>query len=268
MEIQGGALAPWLAALAVVVLLGGARQRPVARLVRDRPDRLRSADARAFALPASVAALALSGPVAAGLVLAAGLAWSRLQQGRRQAQLASADRAAALEALAVLAGELRAGRPPGEALAGAAEVAVGGTAAALEAGAAAGRTGGEVPAALLVPTGSAVPEVLRGLAACWSVCTELGHGLAAAVDRLEQGVRAAEEQRRAVEAELAGPRATALLLAGLPLGGVALSFGLGADPVAVLLHTPIGIACLTAGLLIDLLGVLWTRALVSRALAA
>ncbi len=260
--------APWLAALAVIVALGGSVDRPVNRLVGRRPDRRRQLDARTLALPGSVAAYAVSGTVAALLVLVGGVAWSRAQTSRGAEQRCVAERSAALEALAVLAAELRAGRPAGLALAGGAEVAIGGTAEALRAGAGASRTGGDVAVALLVPTGSAVPEVLRGLAACWSVCTELGHGLAAAVDRLEQGVRAAEDQRRAVAAELAGPRATALLLAALPLGGVALAFGLGADPVAVLLHTPAGVTCLVVGLLVDLLGVRWTQALVARALAA
>jgi len=212
--------------------------------------------------------LALAGPVAAALVLAAGLVSSRVQTGRQRARAVAADRAGTLESLAVLAAELRAGRPAAWALQGCAEVAVGPTAEALNSAAGAARTGGDVPGALLAPYGSSVPEVLRGLAACWTVCTELGHGLAAAVERLEQGVRAVEEQRRAVEAELAGPRATALLLAGLPLAGLGLSAALGADPVQILLHTPIGIACLLAGLTADLLGVLWTRALVARAVAA
>jgi tight adherence protein B len=78
-------------------------------------------------------------------------------------------------------------------------------------------------------------------------------------------MRAAEAQRRAIEAELAGPRASAQLLAVLPLVGVGFAAALGAHPVHVLLHTPVGVGCLLAGLLLDATGVLWTRRLVSAA---
>jgi tight adherence protein B len=110
-----------------------------------------------------------------------------------------------------------------------------------------------------------VPEVLTGLAACWSVCSAAGHGLAAGVERLEDGLRAAEAQRRAVETELAAPRATAALLAVLPLGGIWLAVALGAHPVHVLLHTPVGMVCLALGVALDGLGLLWTARLVARA---
>jgi tight adherence protein B len=126
------------------------------------------------------------------------------------------------------------------------------------------RLGGDVPAALAVD-GSAVPQVLRPLAACFEVCSTTGSGLAAGVDRLEEGLRAAEAHRRAVDAELAGPRATAGLLAVLPVAGIGLASALGADPLHVLLHTPFGTACLVVGLILDGLGVVWTRRLVARA---
>jgi tight adherence protein B len=110
-----------------------------------------------------------------------------------------------------------------------------------------------------------VPELLRALAACWTVCSSSGSGLATAVERLEEGLRAEQARRRAVDAELAGPRATAALLAVLPLAGMVLATGLGADPVAMLLHTPLGLVCLSGGLLLDALGLWWTARLVARA---
>ena len=206
------------------------------------------------------------GPALAVLLAAAAAAVPRWRQAREGVASRERERQRALEALGLLAAELRTGRPPALALAGAAEVAVGGSREALAAAAAAARLGGDVPAALTGTT-TAVPTVWRGLATCWTVCTGVGHGLAAGVERLEEGLRAAEEQRRSVEAELAGPRATAALLAGLPLAGIALAAGLGADPLHVLLRTPVGLVCLVVGLGADLLGWLWTRALVARALA-
>jgi len=110
-----------------------------------------------------------------------------------------------------------------------------------------------------------VPEVLRALAACWTVCAGSGSGLAVAVERLEEGLRAEQAQRRAVDGELAGPRATAGLLAVLPAGGVLLAVGLGADPLSVLFTTPLGLTCLAVGLGLDALGLWWTGRLVAGA---
>ena len=177
-----------------------------------------------------------------------------------------AERNQAVEACAVLAGELRSGRVPAEALTAAAAVATGPSAVALEAAGSAARLGGDVPAALAVGAkASAVPAFLFGLAACWRVCNATGSGIAAAVDRLEQALRAEQEQRRAVDAELAGPRASAALLAVLPAAGVGLAAGLGADPVHVLLYTPLGLVALAVGLGLDLLGLWWTGRLVEAA---
>ena len=214
------------------------------------------------ALPGLVA-----GPVVAVLGVVAALLLRSSLAARRQARADAEERRRALEAMAVLSADLRTGRSPAEALAAAAEAACGGTATALASAAAAARVAGDVPGAL-VAADCVVPEILRALAACWSVTAVSGSGLAAGVERLEEGLRAAAVQRRAVESELAGPRATAALLAVLPVAGVLLATALGADPVHVLLHTPVGLVCLLAGLGLDVLGLAWTRRLVARAVPA
>jgi tight adherence protein B len=168
--------------------------------------------------------------------------------------------------LSVLAAELRAGRPAAAALAAASGVATGPLADGLRSAAVAGDVGADPVAALLrAAPGSAVGELVRGLAACWQVCASTGSSLATAVDRLAISLQAQEAQRRVVEAELAGPRATAALLAALPVAGVGLAAGLGARPLHVLLHTTAGLACLTAGLLLEALGLWWTSRLVAAA---
>lgn len=201
--------------------------------------------------------------VAAGLVAAAGLHGLR----RRRAAHADADeRAGAVEAVAVLTAELRAGRSAGEALRIAAGVSEGPFAAAL-AGAARAVAVGADPAQLLrAASGSAAGDALRGLAACLQVCQGSGGSLARATDTVGTALRAEQEHRLAVETELAGPRATALMLAGLPLAGILLAAGLGARPLHVLLHTGIGGGCLVLGVLLDLAGLWWTERLVARAL--
>ena len=216
----------------------------------------------ALSLTAGCAGAVWLGP--AGGLLAALAGWLALrgQRRRRAAAEVRLERVRALEALAVLAGDLRSGRAPVDALAGAAGVAVAGSGRALAAAVAAARMGGDVPLALLAES-SAVAEVLTGLAACWSVCVSMGSGLATGVERLEEGLRAGQAQRLALDAELAGPRATAGLLAVLPLGGIALAAGLGAHPLNVLFRTPAGLACLVLGCLLDGLGLLWTGRLVA-----
>ena len=178
------------------------------------------------------------------------------------------ERARAVETCAALGGELRAGRPPAAALAAAAPLAVGPTADVLAAAASAAALGGDVAGVLArgAPLTSS-PALLRGLGACWALCSGTGSGLAAAVERLERAERDAQDRRRAVQAELSGPRATARMLAGLPVLGVLLAAGLGARPVQLLLTTALGLTCLVAGVALDVAGVLWTRRLVTRAAA-
>jgi tight adherence protein B len=178
----------------------------------------------------------------------------------------AAERLGAAEALAVLAGELRAGRTPEDSLDRASRVAVGPTRQALAGAAAAARVGG-VPHEVLLrgADSSAVSGLLRGLAACWQVCQGTGSSLASAVDRLEDALREEAVRRDVVQSELAGPRATAALLAGLPVVGTLMAAGLGAHPLHVLLHTTVGVACLTVGLALDLLGLWWTGRIVAAA---
>ncbi|MGW2831111.1 type II secretion system F family protein [Streptomyces sp. NPDC001286] len=166
-----------------------------------------------------------------------------------------------------LAGEVRAGRQPGEALLHAARDSGGlgdGQATVL----AAARFGGDVPGALAVAARQPGAEGLVGLAACWRVAVDQGAGLAAGLDRLEAALRAERDQRADLRAQLAGARSTALMLAGLPVLGLALGSALGADPLRVLLHTGAGVGCLLVGGLLEGLGMWWAMRIVRGAEAA
>jgi tight adherence protein B len=254
-----------LAAFAVAVLVGLPAPSRLDGLVhRVEAPRRSFAPLAPFAVP--VAAGLLLGPVGGLLGLLAAAVGRRAWAARQVARARDRERDGAAEALAVLASELRAGRPAAEALTVAAEVAAGPFAVTLAAAATGARFGVE-PAGVFQRSaaGSAVPDLVRGLGACWQVCSQTGSSLAAAVDRLEESLRAEREQRLAVESELAGPRATAGLLALLPLAGIALASGLGARPLHVLLHTTVGLACLVAGLALDGLGVWWTGRMVAAA---
>ncbi|MEU9121303.1 type II secretion system F family protein [Streptomyces sp. NPDC048506] len=163
---------------------------------------------------------------------------------------------------AAVAGELRAGRQPDQALLATGAPGLGTASPALLAAA---RYGGDVPQALRAAARLPGAEGLTGVAACWQVAVEGGAGLAAGLERIAAGLRAGRDQRDDLRAQLAGPRATALMLALLPVGGLLMGGALGADPLRVLLHTPAGWACLVAGGLLEWAGVAWTARIVAAA---
>ncbi|AOR32956.1 hypothetical protein BFF78_19485 [Streptomyces fodineus] len=193
-------------------------------------------------------------PVAAG---AAGVPVLRRVRLARQARCARERRADAVIALCgALAGEVRAGRQPGEALLRAARDS-GGLGEAQAAVVAAARFGGDVPGALAAAARQPGAEGLLGLAACWRVAVDQGAGLAAGLDRLDAALRAERDQRADLHAQLAGARATTVLLAVLPALGLLLGAAMGAHPLRVLLHTGAGLGCLAAGSAFEGAGVWW-----------
>lgn len=178
----------------------------------------------------------------------------RARQRRRRAE--AARRASVIEACAVLAADLRAGRPPQDALEGAAAVC-----SDLQPAAAAARLGGDVGAALDQAAGTPGATGLRSLGAAWRVAERSGAAFATIVERLADSLRADESVRRQVAAGLAGTRSTARLLAALPLFGTALGYGVGADPLSFLTGTPIGWVCLLVGLTLAVIGLEWVERL-------
>lgn len=160
-----------------------------------------------------------------------------------------------------LAVELRAGAQPRVALAlAAADQPV------LELVVAAARSpAGDVVAALRAVGAAAGGTGAADLATAWAVCEVTGASLAGPADRLAEGLREDDQVRREVAAQLAGPRATAVLLAALPAFGAVMGSALGARPVHLLLHSPVGPLLLAPGLLLELAGVLWTARITARA---
>ncbi|MGH3239469.1 MAG: type II secretion system F family protein [Spirillospora sp.] len=101
-------------------------------------------------------------------------------------------------------------------------------------------------------------EGLRLLAACWRVGAERGGTLATVLDGLATALRDEESQRQDVSVQLAAPRATARLLAVLPLLGLGMAAALGAHPLSFLSATLPGLACLFTGVALNLTGLYWT----------
>ena len=104
------------------------------------------------------------------------------------------------------------------------------------------------------------------MAAAWNVAQRSGAGLADVVSRVAGTVRAEAEQRRQVDVALGTSRSTARLLAGLPLLGIALGSGIDAQPLDVLLGSPVGAWCLLVGTALAAAGLLWIERLADGAL--
>lgn len=225
----------------------------------------------------AVVALLLSSP-AGGVVAAAGTASAlravRARAADRSRRAGADDVRRLLRGLAV---ELRSGAPPPTALQRAwapspsgrppdgLSVTGGSTAGAAHRTDQARLLLADAPAWLRAAAGQPGRESLRRLAALWDVADATGAGLADGVDRLVAELDEERELRREVDTVLAGPRASARLMAGLPLMGVLLGTGLGGDPAGFLLHDPLGQGCLLAGTALVLGGLRWTRALADAA---
>lgn len=196
----------------------------------------------------------LSGLVLVALAVAVGAL--RLLRHSRAARHAAANRARAVELCDAVQAELAAGQTADQALdRAAADWPLVGPAARAAA------TGGDVPAALRELSAEPGAGSLRVVAGAWQVAHRTGHGLADALGRVADDLRAAEQTRRIVAGELASARATARLLAGLPFVALAMGAGAGAEPWAFLLGEPAGLACLVTGLALAYAGLAWVEAL-------
>ncbi|WP_187645478.1 type II secretion system F family protein [Streptomyces sp. TRM49041] len=196
----------------------------------------------------------LAGPAAVPLV---GRRLRARERGKERDRRADA----VIELCAAIAAELRAGCQPGQALRFGAR-ATGALGAEEPAVLAAARFGGDVPEALRRAAGADGADGLAGLAACWQVAVDGGAGLAAGLDRLEAALRDQREQRERLRAQLSGAWATVVLLALLPVAGLAMGAALGAEPLRVLLHTPAGLACLVVGGALEAAGLWWAGRIV------
>lgn len=182
---------------------------------------------------AGLAGLATAGPVA-GTIAAGylGLA-THLVLRQRAARIAAGHRRDQLDEIGALAADLRAGLPmPAEAV--------------------------DPPSPGHRPRGAAPDRISELVRAAVRLADRTGAPMADLLDRVEADARATDRGLAAAAAQAAGARATTWLLALLPLGGIALGFGIGVDPVDVLLHTPVGAACAITALLLQFGGLAWS----------
>nr|WP_241976329.1 pilus assembly protein [Cryobacterium algoricola] len=103
------------------------------------------------------------------------------------------------------------------------------------------------------------------VAAAWEVATRSGAPLAACLRRLASSLRDLGQLHADLETALAGPAATARLVAVLPLVGILFGVVLGFNTVATLFLTVPGWLCLGSGTGLMLAGSRWNRRLLRRA---
>jgi tight adherence protein B len=198
------------------------------------------------------------GPVASLVFAVYGTLLTGAVMRRVRRREATVARAASLDDLAALGADLRAGLPPAGAAdrlgvaAATAPVGPAFSARSAEPGAA-GSTARRGPRHAIC----AERRIADLTAAVWRLAEQTGAPAADLVERIEADARGADRAKAAAAAQAAGAQATALLLAALPLAGIGLGYMIGADPLRVLLHTPLGAACAAGAVVLQCAGMLW-----------
>jgi tight adherence protein B len=171
-------------------------------------------------------------------------------------------------AIDVLVGELRVGAHPAAAFDVAAHETAGAVAGACRAVAARARLGADVAAGL---RGIGETSVLQAhwerLAVCWQLAADHGLAMSALVQAAQRDI--AERQRFSdqVRSAMAGARATAAILASLPLFSVVMGQLIGARPMAFLLGGQLGGCLLVVGLTLVCGGLLWSDRITDQAMS-
>ncbi|MCW2703925.1 MAG: hypothetical protein JWQ37_1920 [Blastococcus sp.] len=243
------------------------RRRRVVTVLGSGVDRARGpTGVQGLPIPGPAAAVAaltgalLSTPLVAVLAGVAAFLGARAWLAARSARGSDAQLRSLADGLGALAADLRSGRSL-DAATGAAVSAC----AESDCGAALARAI-RAPEALPSGTGDpALEEALGRIAAAVQLSARTGCSLAAVAGAVEDDLRARHRHRLELRAATAAPRASASLLAGLPLLGLAMGNGVGADPWGVLTGTSLGQVLLVAGVALEAAGLAWSRQLVARA---
>jgi tight adherence protein B len=251
--------------LAVAVLLAPASPRHRLTRPEQSPQRWR----RGSLMAIGVVAVAVSAAIVPATVLIAAAIVAATVVVRRNRSSSAARRAresdALQGALAVLIGELRVGVHPVVAFDVAAREVDGAVADGLRAVAARARLGADVPAGLLAAAQvSSLGGHWERLSVCWRLAQTHGLAIATLMRTAHRDIVERERFGSRVAAGMAGARATATVLAGLPVLGIGLGQLIGAQPLRLLLSDGAGGWLLVAGVTLACCGLLWSDRIVNR----
>lgn len=253
-----------LLAAAVLAAPVPARLRIPRPPVRNRPPRRVITVAAAVGAAALIAAVPVSTAVVVAMVAAGAGGWRRRRRSDRHRDIEGQILAAALE---TLIGELQIGAHAVRAVTIAAAESPGRVGDSLRAVAARARLGADVVAGLRsVAVGSAVPAYWIRLAVFWELAVHHGLPMAALMRAAHRDIVERQRFVARTRSALAGARATAVILALLPLLGVVFGQLLGADPFGFLLGGGVGGLLLIAGVGLNGIGLLWAGRIIERAI--
>ncbi|MEU1985805.1 hypothetical protein [Nocardia sp. NPDC019395] len=186
----------------------------------------------------------------------------RLRRSRRD-RLHRTECGHLLDGLAAVIAELRVGAHPSAAAAVAARESAGIAAQAFAVGSARSRLGGSGADGLLRPDSVIAAELAR-VSDAWQVAERHGLALAELLAAARADLAARIKFRNRTESALAGARATAAILAVLPLLGIGLGQLMGANPLYVLLFSTVGTYLLPLGAGLACAGLLWADEITRR----
>lgn len=258
------AIAALLLSLALLALPPPPRHRVAGPAgVRRRPARRNTAP---YVAACAFVAVAVVLPATAVLTVAVVGATASLRYRRRRRARRAAEEGATLEAaLDVLVGELRVGSHPVRAFHVAAGESVGSVAASLRAVAARARLGADVTGGLRgAARSSALPAQWDRLAVCWQLAGDQGLAIATLMRAAQRDIAERQRFSARVTSSMAGARATATILAGLPVLGVLLGQLIGARPLSFLLGGQAGGWLLVVGATLACGGLLWSDRITDR----
>ncbi|ETB07945.1 membrane protein [Mycobacterium avium subsp. paratuberculosis 08-8281] len=128
--------------------------------------------------------------------------------------------------------------------------------------------GADVAAGLAAASrSSARPEHWQRLALCWRLAGDHGLGIATLMRAAQRDIAERQRFSARVSSSLAGARATAAILAALPVLGVLLGQLIGARPLDFLLGGQVGGWLLLVGATLACAGLLWADRIVDRVMA-
>jgi tight adherence protein B len=197
------------------------------------------------------------GGLIAGAVLGA-VIHRIIKQGKRNRALRAATEALS-DGLGGVVDELRAGAHPAAAAESAARDTPAPADEVLRSAAATARLGGDVERTLRDLRQPLIGTAVDQLARAWHVSAKHGVALADVLDATRRDLDQRAAFARQVHARMAGPRASAAVLAGLPVFGVLLGELSGARPLHTLVATTAGQVLLVLGAVLLAGGLWWTK---------
>ena len=108
--------------------------------------------------------------------------------------------------------------------------------------------------------------VLINISLLYEVSQRTGAPLAQPLMRLIISLRNEQSRRRTLTQETASVKATAIVLAALPLFGCLMSLSLGLNPLSWFCHSPLGALCCLIGISLEVAGWKWIQFLMRKAM--